>query len=101
MRNLVYETVKYCQLIPVTFTTRTLTMGLTLRLTFKDNDYNYQIINSKDIDQGATEFSLKLNGETVELIKDKKNIWIEKDGNSLDPELIQALGRSVSLRLRL
>ena len=67
-------------------------MGLTLRLTFEDNDYNYQIINSKDIDQGATEFSLKLNGETVELIKDKKNVWIEKDGNSLDPELVQALG---------
>jgi hypothetical protein len=76
-------------------------MGLTLRLTFKDNDYNYQIINSKDIDQGATEFSLKLNGETVDLIKDKKDVWVQKDGNSLDPELVQALGRSVSLRLRL
>jgi hypothetical protein len=101
VQNLILETVKYCQLTSVTFTTQTLTMGLTLRLTFHDNDYNYQIINSKDIDQGATEFSLKLNGETVELIKDKKNVWVEKDGNSLDPQLVQALGRSVSLRLRL
>jgi hypothetical protein len=76
-------------------------MGLTLRLTFNDKDYNYQIINSKQIDQGATEFSLTLNGETVELIKSSKNTWVQKNGGSLDPELIQALGRSVSLRLRL
>ena len=76
-------------------------MGLTLRLTFNDKDYNYQIINSKQIDQGATEFSLTLNGETVDLIKSDKNIWVQKNGGSLDPELIQALGRSVSLRLRL
>jgi hypothetical protein len=77
------------------------TMGLTLRLTFNDKDYNYQIINSKQIDQGATEFSLTLNGETVDLIKSDKNVWVQKNGGSLDPELIQALGRSVSLRLRL
>lgn len=76
-------------------------MGLTLRLTFNDKDYNYQIVNSKQIDQGATEFSLTLNGETVDLIKSDKNVWVQKNGGSLDPELIQALGRSVSLRLRL
>ncbi len=76
-------------------------MGLTLRLTFNDKDYNYQIINSKQIDQGATQFSLTLNGETVDLIKNDKNVWTQKNGDSLDPELIQALGRSVSLRLRL
>nr|WP_294791611.1 hypothetical protein [uncultured Mucilaginibacter sp.] len=76
-------------------------MGLTLRLTFNDKDYNYQIINSKQIDQGATQFSLTLNGETVDLIKNDKNVWTQKNGDSLDPELVQALGRSVSLRLRL
>ena len=76
-------------------------MGLTLRMTFNDKDYNYQIINSKQIDRGATEFSLTLNGETVEIIKSSKNTWVQKNGGSLDPELIQALGRSVSLRLRL
>ena len=78
-----------------------ITMGLTLRLTFNDKDYNYQIINSKQIDQGATQFSLTLNGETVDLIKNDKNVWTQKNGDSLDPELVQALGRSVSLRLRL
>lgn len=72
-----------------------------LRLTFKDKDYNYQISNSKHIDKGTTEFSLMLNGETVELIKSSNNIWVQKNGITIDPELIQALGRSVSLRLRL
>ena len=76
-------------------------MGLVLRITFKDKDYNYQIVNSKQIEQGATEFSLTLNGETVELIKSDKNVWEQKNGGALDPELVQALGRSVSLRLRL
>ena len=76
-------------------------MGLTLRLTFNDVDYNYQIINSKQIDQDSTEFSVTLNGETVDLIKSNKSVWVQKNGSSLNPELIQALGRSVSLRLRL
>lgn len=76
-------------------------MGLTLRLTFDEVDYNYQIIDSKQINQGATEFSVIVNGETVQLIKSDKNVWVQKNGGSLNPELIQALGRSVSLRLRL
>ncbi|HTD99916.1 MAG TPA: hypothetical protein VK668_11565 [Mucilaginibacter sp.] len=77
-------------------------MGLQLRITFNDTDYAYQIINSKLIDQNTTELELILEGEKLELLKDNKKGWIQKDGNnSLDPELIQALGRSVSLRLRM
>jgi uncharacterized protein HemY len=77
-------------------------MGLQLRITFNDTDYAYQIINSKLIDQHTTELELMLDGEKLELQKDDKKGWVQKDGNnSLDPELIQALGRSVSLRLRM
>jgi hypothetical protein len=77
-------------------------MGLQLRITFNDTDYAYQIINSKLIDQNTTELELMLEGEKVELLKDKNKGWIQKDGTkSLDPGLVQALGRSVSLRLRL
>jgi hypothetical protein len=77
-------------------------MGLQLRITFNDTDYAYQIINSKLIDQNTTELELMLEGEKVELLKDKNKGWIQKDGDkSLDPGLVQALGRSVSLRLRL
>jgi hypothetical protein len=76
-------------------------MGLPLRLTFKDKDYHYLINNSNQINSTTTEFSIMLDGETVELMKDEKNVWVLKNGGSLDPELVQALGRSVSLRLRL
>jgi hypothetical protein len=77
-------------------------MGLQLRITFNDTDYTYQIINSKFIDQYTTELELMLDGEKVGLLKDKERGWIQKDGdNSLDPGLVLALGRSVSLRLRM
>ncbi|SDR89764.1 hypothetical protein SAMN05216490_0153 [Mucilaginibacter mallensis] len=77
-------------------------MGLPLRITFKDNDYVYQIVDSKSINQNTTEIELLLNGEKVELIRDIKLVWKQKDGQQeLDSELVQALGRSVSLRLRM
>ena len=77
-------------------------MGLPLRITFKEKDYVYQIENSKRIDQYTTELDIVLNDEKLALIKDARNVWIQKDGNqSIDPELAQALGRSVSLRLRM
>jgi len=77
-------------------------MGLPLRITFKDTDYVYQIVNSKLIDKNTTEIELIFSGEKIELIKDIKLGWLLKNGdNSIDAELIQALGRSVSLRLRM
>ena len=75
-------------------------MGLPLRITFKDEDYVYQIINSKHINSNTTEIELFLNGEKLELIRDTNLVWKQKDGiQAYDPNLIQALGRSVSLRL--
>ncbi len=77
-------------------------MGLPLRITFKDNDYTYQIIDSKLINKNTTEIELILDGEKIELVRDIKMVWKQKQGNnSIDSELIQALGRSVSLRLRM
>ncbi|GAB3925146.1 hypothetical protein [Mucilaginibacter myungsuensis] len=77
-------------------------MGLNLRITFDDQDYVYQIVNSKLIDQYTTELEILLNGEKIELIKDARKVWIQKNGDkTLNPDLVQALGRSVSLRLRM
>jgi hypothetical protein len=77
-------------------------MGLQLRITFNDTDYAYQIIDSKLIDQNTTELELMVDGEKIGLKKDNSRGWIQRDGgNTLDPGLIQALGRSVSLRLRM
>ena len=77
-------------------------MGLPLRITFKDNDYVYQIVNSKHINSNTTEIELLLNGEKLELIRDANLVWKQNHGvQEHDPGLIQALGRSVSLRLRM
>ncbi|MDP9047114.1 MAG: hypothetical protein M3N14_03195 [Bacteroidota bacterium] len=77
-------------------------MGLPLRITFKDDDYVYQIIDSKQINNTTNEIELLLNGEKIELIRDIKLVWKQKnDLQTLDPDLAQALGRSVSLRLRM
>ncbi|HEY4196346.1 MAG TPA: hypothetical protein VGM63_12475 [Mucilaginibacter sp.] len=76
-------------------------MGLPLRMTFNDTDYAYQIISSKLTDEYTTKLELMLDGERVELERDHNRGWILKGGdNSIDPRLIQALIRSVSLRLR-
>jgi len=76
-------------------------MGLQLRMTFNDTDYAYQIINSRLTEQHTTELELVLEGEKVELLRDKNMVWVQKDGDSsFEPGLIQALGRSASLRLR-
>jgi hypothetical protein len=77
-------------------------MGLPLRITFNDKDYLYQIVDSNLINKNTTELHLVLDGEDVALVKDEKSVWVQKDNStSLDPELVEALGRSVSLRLRM
>lgn len=76
-------------------------MGLPMRITFNDKDYVYYINNSSSINKGTTELQIVLNGETIDLIKDDRKVWVQKDMATIDPEFIQALGRSVSLRFRM
>ncbi|HEK21750.1 MULTISPECIES: hypothetical protein [unclassified Mucilaginibacter] len=76
-------------------------MGLPLRITFNDRDYVYQIINSNLINKNTTELELMLNGEKLHLLKEN-NVWRLRESEPvLDPEFVQALGRSVSLRMRM
>jgi hypothetical protein len=77
-------------------------MGLPLRITYNEQDYVYQILDSKKINQYTTELQLLVNGEKVILIKNERRVWVQNDEQkSLDPELVEALGRSVSLRMRM
>lgn len=77
-------------------------MGLPLRITFEDRDYKYEIINSKLIGSDTTELELLLDGVQLHLTKNVKREWELKNLDpSVDPKLVQALGRSVSLRLRM
>ncbi|MBC8054567.1 MAG: hypothetical protein H7Y13_16020 [Sphingobacteriaceae bacterium] len=77
-------------------------MSLPMRITYNDKDYVYHINNSSAISKTTTELQIILNGETIDLMKDDRKVWVQKGGApSLDPEFIQALGRSVSLRFRM
>lgn len=75
-------------------------MGLPMRITYKDTDYVYEILNSTAINKETTELHISFDGQEVILIKDEKNIWIEGT-HKVEPQLAQALGRSVSLRFRM
>jgi len=77
-------------------------MGLPLRITFKDKDYVYQIVDSNHINHKLTEIDLLLNGEPIALLRDIDLIWkLKSNAQDIDSEFVQALGRSVSLRLRM
>jgi len=77
-------------------------MGLPLRITYKDKDYVYQVMNTSSISNATTELKILIDGKNVELMKDERSVWVQKQGElDLEPELVQALGRSVSLRFRM
>jgi hypothetical protein len=77
-------------------------MGLPMRITYNDKDYVYFINNSSSINKLTTELQIILDDETIDIIKNDRKIWVQKEGeNSIDPEFIQAIGRSVSLRFRM
>lgn len=73
-----------------------------MRITYKDIDYVYEIINGSAINKETTELKIVLNGETITLAKDLSKVWVQQDGETaIEPDLAQALGRSVSLRYRM
>jgi hypothetical protein len=77
-------------------------MGLKMRITYKDTDYVYEIINGAAINKETTELKIILNGQPVTLSKDISKIWVQQDGEvTIEPDFAQALGRSVSLRYRM
>ena len=77
-------------------------MGLKMRVTYNDTDYVYEIINGAAITKDTTELKIVLNGQPITLIKDTSKVWVLQDSEvAIEPDLVQALGRSVSLRYRL
>lgn len=77
-------------------------MGLALRLTFQQRDYVFEIESVSALSKASTDLKLIFNGDKVSLIKDKNGIWKQETGHTeLEPELMNALGRSISLRFRI
>lgn len=77
-------------------------MKQSLRITYDESDYNYQIVNETPITNTTLELQIKIEGTEITLVRDQRKIWITKEEvSSLDPGLLQAIGRTVSLRFRL
>jgi hypothetical protein len=77
-------------------------MGLKMRITYKDTDYVYEIINGAEINKDTAELKIVLNGVPITLSKDIGKVWVQQDGDiTIEPDFAQALGRSVSLRYRM
>lgn len=77
-------------------------MGLPMRITYKDTDYIYEILNTADINKQTTELHINVDGQEIVLMKDDRGVWVQQEGAvKIDAELAQALGRSVSLRFRM
>ncbi len=72
-----------------------------LRITYDEADYTYHIDNEAPINHATRELIINIRGEKLILVKDPRRIWIQKEGHiDLDPGLVQAIGRTVSLRYR-
>lgn len=77
-------------------------MGLKMRITYKETDFVYEIVDGAAINKETTELKVILNGQPITLLKDINNVWIQEDGEiTIEPDFAQALGRSVSLRYRM
>lgn len=77
-------------------------MGLKMRITYKETDYIYEIIDGAAINKDTAELKIILNGHPLTLSKDLSKVWVQKDGEVIiEADLAQALGRSVSLRYRM
>lgn len=77
-------------------------MSLPLRITFKDNDFVYQVLNSASLNKASRELEILVNQEKIAIVKDANERWIQSGGECLlDPDFVQAIGRSVALRFRM
>lgn len=76
-------------------------MGMSLRITFNDTDYNFKVANTEPISKATVKIPIIINGETIELIKDHKGWATNSTSSDITPSLAQAIGRAIELRFRL
>ena len=76
-------------------------MGMPLRLTFNDKDYTFQILNEKPITKQTTEIPLSLENKSIVVIKEATGWNLKEADESLNRDLIGAIGKAIELRYRL
>lgn len=73
-----------------------------LRITHKNSDYVFKLIKDGPVTKETKEFKIKVEDEEICICKTPGG-WAQKDTEArhLDPELLNAIGHSLSLRFRL
>lgn len=73
-----------------------------LRITHNNSDYVFKLIKDSPVTKETTEFRIRLDEEVISLHKTPTG-WAQKNSEALhlDPELLNAIGHSLSLRFRL
>jgi hypothetical protein len=77
-----------------------LLMGLPLRLTSKDRDITFQILDNKAFDCGGG-IAVSFNGHTYQLYKPASQWLLKESSEPLDTCLASAIGQAISLRYRI
>lgn len=75
-------------------------MGLPLRITFNDKDYNFQIVKTEPITRSTKEISILIESETINLVKENTKWTIKEHSDLLDINLLEAIGKAIGLRYR-
>jgi len=76
-------------------------MGKPLRITFKDKDYNFTILNTEPITKSTSELPISINDQNFTLIKAAKGWTPKETGESIDTSLLEEIGKAIGLRYRL
>jgi hypothetical protein len=76
-------------------------MGMTLRITFNDVDYNFKVSNTEPITKDTVKIPIIFEGENMVLHKDNNRWNTDMQSDAISAELAQAIGRAIELRFRL
>jgi len=76
-------------------------MGQVLRITFNQQDYTFEILNTRPVSKETEEIQILLNGVTCTLVCQERR-WLPKtESGELPNELAAAIGKAIALRYRI
>jgi len=75
-------------------------MGQVLRITHKDIDYSFKILNGEPLSRETAEIAVLMNEVTLTLVRDEHS-WVPKEESEMAQEQGRAIGKAIALRYRI
>jgi len=76
-------------------------MGMPLRITFNNVDYNFKVVNTEPITKATAKIPIIINGENIDLVKENQGWFGRSESSNISLALVQAIGKAIELRFRL